>query len=217
MTALAGDRNTARTIGEIGSCGVAATEKIYKGGMVETDANGYAIAAAGSAASTFAGVARDTVDNTSGANGAETAEILRTGTYKYAASGMSQANVGDDLYVVDDQTVGLGIAAQPVNVTGVVLSRLATTRGAASVALAFTFSGTTLAFGGGTAIDISGGGEFVLTGTDGNQILATVTAGSIPGSDKSDNIFLRRVRAGVCDAVDSATVVWVDINGAVSR
>ena len=134
--------------------------------------------------------------------------------FEFGASGMSQADVNEDVYIIDDNTVGKGITAQPVNVTGVALKRIPTSRGGA-YQLAFTLAGTTLAWGGGTAVNVSAGGDFTLTATDGSQALATVTAGSLPGADAADNITLPHVFCGRIAEVASATSVYVDILGAV--
>jgi len=91
-----------------------------------------------------------------------------------------------------------------------VLTRVPTSRGG-TYALAYTNTGTTLSWGGGSAINVSAGGDFTLTAADGSQILATVTAGSLPGTDQSDNINLRHVKCGRIAEVASATSVYVDI------
>ena len=70
-------------------------------------AAGYAIAGADTADCYFIGVADETVDNSAGSAGDESIRVHREGTFVFAASGMAQANVGDTVYIVDDQTVGL--------------------------------------------------------------------------------------------------------------
>lgn len=207
---LSADKRITRTADELFGQPVAANAVIYIGAMLNTSTTGYAKPASDTAGEKYLGVSEEPVDNTGGSNGSLTVQGRRSGVFAQKTSGMTQANVGDDAYVVDDESVGLGIAAQPVNVTGVVLKRVATSRGGART-LAFTASGTTLAYGGGSAINVGAGGEFVLTATDGAQILAVVTAGSLAGTDKSDSITLRHVRAGKIVEVVSATSVYVDI------
>lgn len=213
MTAQTEDRTIARKGGDLFAATIAATEEIFKGALVSLDSTGYVKPAADAAAERLLGVSETNYDNTSGADGAADIEGRRNPVFEFVCAGMTLADLGADVYVVDDQTVGLGVVAQPVNVTGAVVERIATSLGG-TLALAFTFSGTTLGWGGGTAVDISGGGEFILTAVNGSQIKVTVTAGSIPGSDKSDNIQLRYVRAGVIEKVVSATSVFVDITSA---
>ncbi|MBI5815894.1 MAG: hypothetical protein HZB29_09825 [Nitrospinae bacterium] len=209
--ALTSGKQITRKGDDLFAAPVAAAAKIYEGALVSAKATGYAAPATDTAGEHFLGVARIEADNTGGTNGAITVEGYREDVHELTGAGaMTQADVGEDAYVVDDATVGRGIAAQPVNVTGVVLKRIATSRGGTR-ALAFTAAGTTLGYGGGSAVNVGAGGEFVLTATDGAQILAVVTAANIPNADKSDNIQLRHVRAGKITGYVSATEVWVDL------
>lgn len=81
-----------------------------------------------------------------------------------------------------------------VNVTGVAIVRAQKTCPTGDGTLSFAFAGTTLAWAAngdtaGAAVDVSGGGSFTLqSGTAGAELYVTVTAGSLPGSDKSDTI-----------------------------
>lgn len=214
MANLTEDRKSIRKDGTIFSHPVAAATVIYAGALVNLDGSGNAVPAADDAAHTFAGKAYARADNGSGAAGDARVEGRREGVFEMNANGMAQGDVNAGAYVVDDNTVGKGIAAQPVNVTGVALKRISTSRGG-TYALAYTSATTLLSWGGGAGVDVSGGGEFTLTATDGSQILATVTAGSLPGADASDNIALRHVRCGRIAEVASATSVYVDILGGV--
>ena len=216
MANLTADRKSTRKDGTIFAHPVAASTVIYAGALVNLDSSGYAVPAADNAAHTFAGKADKRADNSSGAAGDIDAEGHREGMFEFNASAMTQADTGADAYVVDDNTVGKGIAAQPVNVTGVVLTRIPASRGG-SYQLAYTSATTTLSWGGVTGVDVSGGGDFTLTAPDGSQVLATVTAASLPGADQSDTIQLRHTRAGSIAQVVSATSVYVDILGAVRR
>jgi len=214
--ALTSDHTITRKEGGVSAAPVAAAATIHHGALVNLNASGYAKPASDGAGEKFAGLARARADNASGANGALNVELFTSAVALMAAAGMTQADAGEEAYVVDDATVGRGIAAQPVNVTGVALTRIAATRGGAYT-LAFTATGTLLAYGGGTGVNVGAGGTFTLNAADGSQILATVTAGSLPGQDKSDNLTLRRVRAGVIEEVVSATQVYVDLAGAARR
>lgn len=114
MSALAKDRDTVRKEGEYAAYPVKAGAKIYAGGIVCVGSDGYAVAGSDTAGLKFVGVARRSVDNTAGASGALTVEVWRKGCFGLAASGsMAITNVGDSVYIVDDQTVGL--AATTVN------------------------------------------------------------------------------------------------------
>jgi hypothetical protein len=88
---------------------VAASTTIYAGGMVCINATGYAVPAANTAGlSDVVGIATATVDNADGADG-EMAIVVEYGAggafMLDAAGGISQADVGRDAFVSDDQTV----------------------------------------------------------------------------------------------------------------
>jgi len=89
-------------------------------------------------------------------------------------------------------TVFRPVSVQPVNVTGVVINNAAATCGVGVGTLAFTLIGTLLKWTAsgdtaGAGVDVSAGGNFTLpSGTAGNDLYITVTAGGLPGADKSD-------------------------------
>lgn len=210
MANLTTDRKSIRKDGTLFTHPVAASTVIYAGALTAVNSSGYAAPAADSSAQAFAGKADTRADNSAGSNGSATVDGHRSGVFEFNSSGMTQADLNQDAYVVDDNTVGRGIAAQPVNVTGVALKRIPTSRGGAR-SLAYTATGATLAFGGGSAVNVGAGGEFTLTATDGSQILAMVTAGSLPVGDQTDNVQLRHVRCGKIVEVVSSASVFVDI------
>lgn len=210
MANLTTDRKSIRKDGTLFNHPVGASTVIYAGALTSINSSGYAVPAADSSAQTFAGKADTRADNSAGANGSASVDGHRSGVFEFNSSGMTQADLNQDAYVVDDNTVSRGIVAQPANVTGVVLKRLPTSRGGTR-SLAYTATGTTLAFGGGPAVNVGAGGEFTLTATDGSQVLATVTAGSLPVGDQSDNIQLRHVRCGKIVEVATSASVFVDI------
>ena len=214
MANLTEDRKSTRKDGTLFAYPVATGVTIYSGALVNLNLVGNAVPSADNATHTFAGKADEQADNSTGSSGDLVVEGHREGVFEFNAVGMSQADVNEDVYVVDDNSVGKGISAQPVNVAGVVLERIATSRGG-SYALAFTLTGTTLGWGGGTAVDVSAGGDFTLTAPDGSQVLATVTPASLPAGNASDTISLRHVYCGKIAEVDSATSVFVDILGGV--
>lgn len=209
---LTADRKVQRKLAERPrfTAGALAAAKVFTGALVNRSAAGYAKPAADAAGESFLGISINQQDNTLGASAALGVECDRF-PFDAAASGMAITDLNEDAYVVDDQTVGRGIAAQPATVTGVVVKRIAASRGGTR-ALAFTAAGALLGYGGGTAVNVGGGGEFVLTATDGAQALVTVTAGSLPVGNQSDNIQMRHVRAGRIIEVVSATQVFVDPN-----
>ena len=105
MTALAADRNTARYDGKLTGYPVAASTKIYKGSLVCLNASGYAVAAANTAAYKFVGVAISQADNSSGSNGDINVEVRTEGVFDFVSSGLAVTDVGETVYVSDDQTV----------------------------------------------------------------------------------------------------------------
>ena len=123
MAALAADRNT-QVKGEKKRTfymPVAASTKIYAGAMVSVvSGTGYAIPAADTASHVVMGRAAAQADNTSGAAGAISVEV-ETGCFKYAVSSVTQANVGQNATVVDDQTVGVAAGTTNDIVAGKIL------------------------------------------------------------------------------------------------
>lgn len=108
MTALAAERATQRREGKFRNDPAAAAKKFYQGALVCLDASGNATPGATATTLTARGVARYTVDNSSGAAGAVRVES-EAGVFGFANSSstdaITRAEIGDDCYIVDDQTV----------------------------------------------------------------------------------------------------------------
>lgn len=108
MAALTEPRTTAKRDSKSFGRGVAATKKIYEGSLVCLSATGYATPGATATTLVADGLALETVDNTSGADGALTVQVEK-GTFRFANStagdAITRAEIGDDCYIVDDQTV----------------------------------------------------------------------------------------------------------------
>lgn len=108
MVALATARSTPEKVGPERSIPLTANAKVYQGGMVQISAAGFGVAAAATAANVTVGVARESVDNTGGANGAASVKVRR-GVYRFANSAagdlIGRSEIGKQVYVVDDQTV----------------------------------------------------------------------------------------------------------------
>jgi len=106
--ALSADRKTPMRDGESIGLQVAASTKIYAGGMVAKNASGYAVPAADAANLVVMGRAEEYVDNSSGANGDETVIVRRKRAFKFknsAANAVTIAHLGGNVYVEDDETV----------------------------------------------------------------------------------------------------------------
>lgn len=87
---------------------VAASTAIPIGAFVNINASGYAVNATDAAALECAGVALQTVDNSSGANGAESITVAWGDQVKVATeSDFGQAAIGSAVYVKDNNRVGL--------------------------------------------------------------------------------------------------------------
>jgi len=108
MAALVKDRDTRRRDGVRRTAGVAANAVIHAGAIVVRNAGGFAAPASTALGLHALGVAQDAADNTGGANGAKTVDV-DAGVYQVANSAaddeITAADIGNDCYLVDDQTV----------------------------------------------------------------------------------------------------------------
>lgn len=213
MAQLTSDRKSERKQGAVFGLPVAAGARIYAGAMVSVDSSGYIVPASDSSSEIFIGVAKYEADNSSGANGDVTCEGYLKGVFQMNASGLTQADLVKEAFIVDDNTIGLGIIAQPANITGVTVHRLATSEGG-SKNLVFVFSGSTLTYGGGSSKTISSSGDFILSASDGSQIMVSVVYGSLPGSDQTDSIQLRNAKVGRIIEIVSSSSAFVDVSKA---
>ncbi len=121
MTALTQDRNTQTKDGIVVGLAVGAGVKIFAGGMVGVNAAGFAVPASADATLVTVGRADQFVDNTNGGNGAVTVNVVRGKLVKMAnlaADPVTQASVGRNCYVADDQTVAGGHATNTRPVAG---------------------------------------------------------------------------------------------------
>lgn len=106
MTALSAAYEAERQDGEIVDVPVKASAVVYKGGLVVDKGTGYAEAGVDGSGYTFLGVAVESGTGTS-ADGGTHVRVYKTGTYKYTlAGGATQTNLGNRVYISDDQTVG---------------------------------------------------------------------------------------------------------------
>jgi len=127
MTALAADRITEKKLPGLKSYPVKDGAKIYAGGLVAVQSDGHAIPAADTAALRVVGVATHTIDNTSGADGDKWVDC-ETGIFKFAASSITQAMIGQMMYVVDDQTFDDAVGTNGVK-AGKLMEFISTTLG----------------------------------------------------------------------------------------
>lgn len=109
MTALSGPRMaTVERDNKDFSRDVAANVKIWQGAIVALSATGYATPGATATTLVADGIAAQTVDNTGGSAGALKVPVKK-GTFRFANSAstdaITRAEIGDDCWIVDDQTV----------------------------------------------------------------------------------------------------------------
>lgn len=106
--ALSADKKTEIKEGVEVPVPVAATAIIYAGAWTCVNANGFLVPGADTAGLIFQGISRLYVNNSLGQNGYETGLVRRRGLVKATlATAITQANVGDDVFLVDDETVDL--------------------------------------------------------------------------------------------------------------
>lgn len=106
MTALTNDKKVDRMDGVDVPFPVKALKTIYAGALVATDATGYLLPGADTAGLIFQGLATQYKDNSAGDSGDETVIVRRRGLVKMTLdTAITQANVGDNVFLVDDQTV----------------------------------------------------------------------------------------------------------------
>jgi len=108
MTALAADKKLEYTEGVEISAPVGASQEIFSGGFVCVGADGYLVPGADTAGLIFHGVSRENVDNSGGSDGDLNCKVRRRGLIKAVmGTAITIANIGDNVFLVDDQTVDL--------------------------------------------------------------------------------------------------------------
>lgn len=109
MVALTAARNTPqRQTPRTRTVPVAANAVVQQGGQAQINAAGYAVPATATVANITIGMAKASVNNTGGANGALTVDVDR-GVFRFNNSTstdlIGRTEIGANVYVVDDQTV----------------------------------------------------------------------------------------------------------------
>jgi len=108
MTVLAEDKQIELQDGVEKDFPVAASEKIFGGALTCVNAAGYALEGSDTAGLIFSGIAMNQKDNSDGSNGDLDVVLKRRGLLKVIMdTAITQANVGDNVFLVDDQTVDL--------------------------------------------------------------------------------------------------------------
>lgn len=104
MSNLTASRDDLRKDDELIAFPVKTGVTIYKGALVGVDSTGYAKPAA-TTDKRIVGVAYETVAAGASASGTFTVRVYRKGTFQFNGSGLAVTNVGDKVYVTDDNTV----------------------------------------------------------------------------------------------------------------
>lgn len=119
--ALAKDRDTLYKEGVDEELPVAASTQIFGGSLVCSNATGYCVPGSDVNAYFFQGVALAEADNSAVAtDGYINVKLRRKGVFRFAASGMTQADIGKDVYISDDQTVVLDSGSTNLVKVGVI-------------------------------------------------------------------------------------------------
>jgi hypothetical protein len=108
MSALTTERDTPRRTGDRLSLPAAAAKTYFAGALVARDAAGRATPGATAAGLRGVGRCQETVDNSAGGNDAVQVPIER-GIFRFGnsadADALGRGDIGQDCYMVDDQTV----------------------------------------------------------------------------------------------------------------
>lgn len=108
MTALTKGRNTRELAGEVFDFPVLAATTCFEGGIAVLDASGWCKPGVTGTGLVCVGSFKRRADNSGGGNGAINASV-KAGTYQFGNStstdAITKAEIGDNCYIVDDQTV----------------------------------------------------------------------------------------------------------------
>lgn len=118
--ALTAEREARRRAADQFDDPVAADTKIWGGALVVLDGSGNAAPGSTATGLTARGVAEKTVDNGGGAAGDETVPS-RAGVYRFkndATDTVDRTHIGNDAYIVDDETVASNDGAGTRSVAG---------------------------------------------------------------------------------------------------
>ncbi len=124
--ALTGDKARLR-VGEpiaVGQHPVATNTTIYQGSLIMANAGGYATVGAAATGQFALGVATKKVVNNPGANGAEKVPY-EVGDFEFnsgtAGDALTIANVGDQVFIIDDDVVGATNGGATRSVAGILI------------------------------------------------------------------------------------------------
>lgn len=122
--ALTADRNTSHHDGQLIGVPMATGVECFAGGIACANASGFATPGATATTLTYLGRFEETLDNTAGANGAQTILVRRKAAFKWknsASNAVTQARLGKVCYIVDDETVALSDGTGTRSAAGIVV------------------------------------------------------------------------------------------------
>src|SRR5574343_199973 len=156
--ALTRDMQIKRQEGVLQAFPVYQSTTIYKGSLVCVNSSGYAIPAADTSGNIFVGVAAEYVANT-GSSGSKWVSVYQTGDFELPASSITQAHVGDLMYVVDDGTFDETTPANSI-VCGILVKYISATRGVLRIDFAASRGSSFAA----TAVSVADSGNYFEAG-----------------------------------------------------
>ena len=125
MTALSANRQTPELVGGIHDFDMAANAVMFAGSLAVINAAGYAAPGTTALGLRAAGRVEEYANNTGGANGAKKARI-KPGVFRFANSAagdlIAAADIGNDCYIVDDQTVAKTSATNTRSIAGKIVN-----------------------------------------------------------------------------------------------
>ena len=124
MTATTQDRNTPHRGAELLAVPVGAGVVIPAGTMVASNATGFAVPGATSTTLAYLGMADAAADNRDGTDGAIVVTVRRGRQFKWgnhSGDPVTQAGLGRNCYIVDNQTVAASHGTNTRSVAGLVL------------------------------------------------------------------------------------------------
>jgi hypothetical protein len=108
MTALTANYDAERKDGLLICYPVRATTTVYKNAIVCADADGYLSPGDDASGYVFLGIAYEKGENSAGSDGDLDVRTWKGGTYVLATNfTATQEDVGSEVYIIDDNTVGL--------------------------------------------------------------------------------------------------------------
>lgn len=107
---------------------VKASQHIYQGSIVCVDATGFVVVGSDTAGLVPQGVAMHEADNSSGSDGDQKVLIQTGKREQFSCSGASQAWVGQDACIVDDNTVALAATTTNDIVIGKIVKFISSTK-----------------------------------------------------------------------------------------